>query len=251
MMTNNSKIKRSRKTSSNNNKIVFCYRKSTDSEDLQKNSIQMQRDAARDFAKQHNLNIVAEYEESQSGTVPLSQAYGVLQALEACETFGAAYLGFDQQDRAARSLSRWYQLKAMTAEMGVQIVLVKNGTMPSDEAGDDVAELRELLNGFMSQQTVKVMRRRISDALTMKKTAQNRWTNKAPIGFAWSDDGKLVANESERQMVFKIREFGTKGMGYSEISRELTGMGYRSRNGQAIAANTVWRILNGKMSVEF
>lgn len=242
MTTQTAKRVRKNKSKISNNKIVMVYRKSTDTDSLQQNSIEMQRSAATMFAIQNNLEIVASFEEHQSGMLPLSQANGILEALSACQSLGAAYLGFDRQDRASRNLGRWFQLKAMAAEIGVKIVIVKEG-MPTEE-NNEISEIKEFLNGFVAQQTVKVMRSRIKEALALKKNQNKRYSNNAPFGYSWTEEGSIIVNEQEQAVIQKVKTLAETGLSTVKISQNLWNMGHTNRKGGKLTPMFVWRILN-------
>ena len=222
-------------------KIVMVYRKSTNEEDKQTNSFEMQRSNALNFSQKHGLEIVAEVEESDSGTLPLSESTGLLKSLELASQHHAAFIGFDRFDRAARNLPRYFHFKSLAQEMGAKVLILSEG-MPKEDEGN-FSTIQEIMQGFLAEHSVKLLRERVKQGLAVKKARGEKWCRNATIGHKWDETGKLVRDEAEESTIAKIKSLSEAGLNTVEICNELAKIGAKNRRGNEYKPMSVWNIL--------
>lgn len=234
------KTARTRKNSKNN-RVVFYYRKSTDTEGLQENSIQTQKEACLAFAAKHAFFVVSEHTESGvSGTTPLAECPSLLEALASVASSKAKFLAVHRSDRASRSLAKLFELKTALSQLGASLVVVEDG-LPREE--DDFASIREVFAGLMAEQTVKLLRKRVSETLQAKKRRGEKFTRIAPYGFRW-EGSRMVSDASEQRVIDRIKTLSKSGLSTVKVAKTLDAEGVVARKGTAFSQMLVWKILN-------
>jgi site-specific DNA recombinase len=80
---------------------------------------------------------------------------------------------------------------------------------------------------------------RTRDALTAKRKRGERTSRHAPIGFQFTDAGKVEPNEHERKQLAIIADCRRAGFAWQKIADELARLGYRTRSGRPW---TLWNV---------
>lgn len=221
-------------------KVVMVYRKSTDEDSKQQNSIEMQRDNAVSFCTKEGLSIVSERIEHLSGTVPLSQSDALRGALEDAVTHGAEFIGFDKFDRCARNISRYFHFKSLCQEIGVKVLIISEGFKKEED--EKFSSLTEIFQLFSAENTAKVLRERVKQGMMVKKQKKEKYCKDA--GWGWKfEDGKLVENHEESALIRRIKDMSLNGLSTVAIAKTLSGEGYKNRNGSDFTPMTIWRIV--------
>jgi site-specific DNA recombinase len=102
--------------------------------------------------------------------------------------------------------------------------------------------------GVVAQWEREIISERTRDALHVKRSRRERFTNVAPTGFRFVD-GRMVQDDSETRMLNALREMGhdvgdDSMMSLRDMSRALAAAGYLSRTGKPLTAAQVSRLLN-------
>ncbi len=102
--------------------------------------------------------------------------------------------------------------------------------------------------GVVAQWEREIISERTRDALHVKRSRGERFTNVAPTGFRFVDS-RMVQDDSETRMLNALREMGhgvgdDSMMSLRDMSRALAAAGYLSRTGKPLTAAQVSRLLN-------
>lgn len=220
-------------------KVVIYTRKSTDEAGVQENSINLQVEECNTFSKNNGFEVVKIFkEEGVSGTALLSTCHQLMSAIEAVANSKAKYLVIHKQDRISRSIAKFFQVKAMLAEVGASIAIVENGL--SDERDN---RFREVLKGLIDEETVLTLRKRVSETLQFKKRNGIKYTRIAPFGFTF-DGSQMVQNSQEQAIIGRIQRLKMEGLSTVKIAKRLDEEGTKNRSGGKFSQMLVWKILN-------
>jgi len=156
----------SRGSKMSSNKAIVYARKSIDEVGVQENSINLQIDECGTFCSANGLEVIKVFkEEGVSGTALLSSCIQLMNAIESVASCKAKYLVIHKQDRISRSIAKFFQVKAMLAEVGAQLVIVENGL---ENERDN--RFREVLKGLIDEETVITLQLVINRIVQLKET---------------------------------------------------------------------------------
>ncbi len=234
----------SRGSKMSSNKAIVYARKSIDEVGVQENSINLQIDECGTFCSANGLEVIKVFkEEGVSGTALLSSCIQLMNAIESVASCKAKYLVIHKQDRISRSIAKFFQVKAMLAEVGAQLVIVENGL---ENERDN--RFREVLKGLIDEETVITLRKRVSEVLQFKKRNNVKYTRTPPFGFQFN--GKVMAvNEAEQLVINRIVQLKETGLSTVKIAKQLNAEGIKNRTGGEFAQMLVWKILNREKAV--
>ncbi len=95
--------------------------------------------------------------------------------------------------------------------------------------------LAEMERGLISERT--------KAALAEKRSKNERINFKAPFGYEFTADGKVVENPHEQSILQIVSELKSQGESIRNIQRRLTKDGYLNRNGRPFAVSAVHYML--------
>ena len=84
---------------------------------------------------------------------------------------------------------------------------------------------------------------RTRDAMAHKASKGEFCGGSAPYGYAVDNDGKLVRNEAEQEVLLVVADLKACGLSLRGIAAELDRAGIASRNGKAFAATQIARMV--------
>jgi DNA invertase Pin-like site-specific DNA recombinase len=133
-------------------------------------------------------------------------------------------------DRLTRSVADLAELLKRFERRGVSLVSVADSLDTRSAAG------RLVLNIMVSvsQWEREAIGERTRDAMSHKKANGER-VGTIPFGFRMAEDGRLVEDPAEQDILSRIRELKAAGRTVREIADELNRQGYTTRRG------TAWR----------
>jgi len=88
----------------------------------------------------------------------------------------------------------------------------------------------------------EIISERTKTALAVKRDNGQRVSRHAPFGYRFDGD-KLVIDDTEQEVVGKIRELHEQGQSIRSIARFLEENGYRNRNSNPFGRNEVWKLV--------
>jgi hypothetical protein len=85
----------------------------------------------------------------------------------------------------------------------------------------------------------------LTKAALAVRRAQGKATSHAPWGYLAAEDGTLVPNPHEQAIAERARALRAEGLSFHRILAQLTAEGYRSRRGNALAYDAVYKMVTG------
>jgi len=120
----------------------------------------------------------------------------------------------------------------------------------SDNFDTTTANGKLVLNilGSVAQWERDIIKERTKDALDHKK--ENRQIYSAlPLGFELTDDGRLIENDDELNVVKQIRELRNGGLSYQAIADRLNSENVPTKKGKRWHASTITYLLHNSLYV--
>ena len=115
----------------------------------------------------------------------------------------------------------------------------------ADQIDTGTAAGRLCLNVLMSvaQWEREATGERTRDALAVKRGKGERISKDAPYGYAFTDDGRVVEDEGEQEILALIRQYHAEGLSMRRMAAELAAQGFCNRKGNPIYFTQVARIV--------
>jgi site-specific DNA recombinase len=145
-------------------------------------------------------------------------------------------------DRLTRSVKDLGWLIDLFEKSGVAFSSV------SDNFDTTTANGKLVLNilGSVAQWERDIISERTRDALAHKKE-QRQIYSPLPLGFEAGEDGRLVENEKELEVVSKIRALREDGLSYQKIVDRLNNTGVPTKNGGRWSKSVVYGIVHNTL----
>jgi DNA invertase Pin-like site-specific DNA recombinase len=219
--------------------VVGYVRVSTDDQAL---GPVAQREALARWCTANGAELVACFEDTGGGALPLDKRPGLLAAIDALEANGAGLLLVAKRDRLARDVMNAGMVERLAERVGARTRSVA-GEGTEGDAGDPAAMMLRGIIDVFAQYERAVIRARTRAALAVKKSRGER-TGSVPYGYQLAADGRtLEPNAAEARAVALARELREEGMTLRVIGARLTAAGCIPRGGATWNPNTVARIV--------
>jgi site-specific DNA recombinase len=223
--------------------VAIAYLRASTGE--QQLGLDTQRAAIEAWATAQSVRVaVFEVDEAVSGGTPLEERAGLQRAIAQLRKFNAGLLLVAKRDRLARDVVIAAMVERAVTREGAQLFSVDgvgNGDAPVD------ALMRTMVDG-VAQFEKAIIRKRITDALALKKTRLER-VGGIPWGFRLSSDGKHLEPElEERETARRARELSRSGLQYRKIVRALAEAGRFNRRGKIFGIKQISRMVAGASS---
>ena len=218
-------------------KVVGYIRVSTDKQADEGVSLSAQRAKIEAYCLAMDLDLVAIVEDAGLSAKSLDRE-GLRSALAMLTSGKADALLVTKLDRLTRSVRDLGEL--------IERFFRKYSLLSmSDQIDTRSAMGRCMLNLMttMSQWERETTGERTRDALAHKRANGEFTGGNVPYGFSVNEEGKLVRNEAEVEMLRIVREFQAAGLSLRGIAAELARVGYTARNGKAFGASQIQRML--------
>jgi site-specific DNA recombinase len=152
-------------------------------------------------------------------------------------------------DRLTRSMRDLDNLLDLVERQGVALVSLGEHLDTATAAGRMLVRIL----GVVAQWERETIGERTRDALRVKRSRGERFTNIAPTGFRFVD-GRRVVDERESRMIETLRAMGhgdngSDSMSLRDKSRALAAAGFMSRTGKPLTAAQVARLVD-RINVE-
>jgi DNA invertase Pin-like site-specific DNA recombinase len=221
---------------------VAYLRASTDDQQL---GLDTQRAAIEQWASSQGVRIAAfEADPGVSGGTPLEERAGLQRAIAHLRKFNAGLLLVAKLDRLARDVVIAAMVERAVAAVGARLFCV-DGIGNGDEPAD---MLMRTMVGGVAQFERAIIRKRIKDALALKKTRLER-VGGIPWGWRLSSDGKhLEPDEGELETARIMRKLADNGLQYRKIVRALADAGRFNRRGRIFGIKQISNIIGGARS---
>lgn len=146
-------------------------------------------------------------------------------------------------DRLTRSTRDLGDLLDRMQAAGVALVSLSENLDTSTASGRMIVGML----GVVAQWEREIIAERTRDALRVRKSRRERFTNVPPTGFRFVD-GRMVADDRESRMLAALRSMGhdERGdmMSLRDKSRALADAGFLSRTGKPLTAAQVARLVD-------
>jgi len=213
------------------------YRKSSESEDRQVQSLESQRTEMMNIAKRNNLNVVKEYQESQSAKIPGRPHF--LQMINDIKSGKVNSILTWKLDRLARNM----------IEGGLIMELLTTGVIKEIRTYDkiyypsDNILFMSVIFGMANQYS-----RDLSENVKRghRTNLENgRWPNKAPLGYKNNKNTK-EANICRKEAPYIKKAFemyATRNHSVKDIADVLYEKGFRSKTGKKVSHSNIHLML--------
>ncbi len=216
-------------------KVVTYIRVSTEEQAKHGYSIPAQRQVLQDYAKGHDLEIVQEFEESQSAHKPGRPQFNAM--LKFLKKYGevTAVLCY-KIDRIARNLTDYSALSEME---GIQIISATEA-LPENATGQLMATIQAGISKYYSDQLSERVRLGLET-----KAKKGIWPAGAPTGYRNLPEGKgIVPDVDMAPIVREVFERYARGdIPLSELVRWAADRGLRTRKGGILAKGPIHKLL--------
>lgn len=198
---------------------AISYRRVSSAEQGRAFGPDAQARAIRAFADAEGLEIVADFSEDVSGTVPLDQRGGLQAALAAAYQHGAGVLVCARRDRLARDEYAAHDALRAFRVAGVQVVYADGGN------GDDDGAL--LLDGIShviaahERRAIVARLRAGRDAKAARHPGSRSQGGKVPFGYRRTRDG-LEIHPEQAEEVRRIYALARAGKSIRQVA-EIVG----------------------------
>jgi site-specific DNA recombinase len=218
-------------------KYIIYTRKSTDSEDKQVQSLESQLKELRSLAQKFNIEVVAEYSESQSAKKLGRPVFA--QVIKDIKNGKADGLLVWKLDRLARNM----------IDGGLIMELVTTGVIKEIRTNSSIFTEKD---NVLSMSVVFGMANQYSRDLSENvkrgyraKLEKGEWPNKAPMGFKNDKNTKQTrVDKKEAPYIRKAFEmYATGNHSIKEIAEVLFEKGFRSKSGKKVSSSNIHLML--------
>lgn len=223
---------------SSNKRAVIYARYSSDNQ--RDESIDAQVRASREYADKHNLTITKEYvDKAKSATTDKRPEFQNMISDSSKDLFDIVIV--HKLDRFSRDKYDSANYKRKLKANGIQLISVTENLDGSPES----IILESVIEG-MGQYYSANLAREVMKGL--KETAyQCKHTGGTPpLGYDIALDKTYIINQNEAETVRQIFDMYINGHSYSQIIRQMTAKGYRTKINQQFRRNSLYSILSNE-----
>lgn len=225
-------------------KAVGYVRVSTEAQ-VDGDSLDAQRAQIRQWAKTHGFTLVAIYEDAGiSGSNGLDTRQGLYDALDAITSGRASTLVVKNLDRLARALHVQEGVLAQVWTADARTWSIEDGgEVLEDDPDDPMRTAMRQMRGVFSQLERGMINKRMRDGRARKRAADGYVGGRPKYGER-AEDGRLVEDETERQVVDLVRSMRSQSepASYRAIADELEQRRLKPRKGERFHPTQVMRI---------
>jgi len=219
----------------NKNTVIGYIRVSTTEQATEGVSIDAQKEKIEAYCKACDLEL-AGIEVDAGFSAGTLERPGFKSALDALKAGKAHALLITKLDRLTRSLRDWTMLIETLFVSGRHSLI-----SVSDSIDTRTASGRLVLNILVSvaQWEREIIRERTKEALAYKRHQGERYSGRAPYGYQFGDDNRLIVNKTEQLALQVARRLRNTGMPLRKISKALAQRGHLSRKGKPFSASSL------------
>ena len=205
---------------------------------LQRLSADMQRAALTAWAARAGVELVAVHQDrGVSGAAAIDRRPGLLAALDALAAHGAGVLVVAKRDRLARDVLNAAMIERMAERVGARVVSADGVGEGSDPASK---LMRTMIDAFAEYERA-VTSRRVVAALKIKADRGEKVGGVQTYGVA--DGVSAERGAAEREILATVVAGRSAGLSLRAIVADLAAAGMQTRQGGAVSATQVARIL--------
>lgn len=219
-------------------KTIGYVRVSTDRQRDTGLSVEAQKSRLAAYASIFDLDLVAIVDDIGVSAVTLDRE-GLRRALTMLDAGKADALLVVKLDRLTRSVRDLAALVDRYFAKRHRLLSVSDMVDTHSAAGRLALNIITSVAQWEREATAE----RTKEAMAHKKARGEFTGGSAPYGFSVDNDGKLVSNDAEREMLRIVREFAASGLSMTAIANELTRAGVVPRSGKVWHAQQIKRML--------
>lgn len=163
---------------------------------------------------------------------------GVARVLDMVDSSDVDVVLVAKLDRLTRSTRDLDNLLDRMRKADVALVSLSENLDTASATGRMMVGLLALL----AQWEREIIAERTRDALQVRRSRSERFTNVPPTGFRFVD-GRMVADARETELMDALRAMPTNAMSLRAVARKLAEAGFLSRTGKQLTAAQVSRLL--------
>jgi len=210
------------KQQGNTTKAAVYLRVSTSDQNL---GPQAQLAAIKRYCEGKGIEIVSINEDhGVSGGASIDKCPALLAAIDSIKNSGAGLLIVAKRDRLARDVVKAAMIEQLVLRAGAMVVSAAGEGEGTDPAA---ALMRTLVDAFAAYEKA-LIGQRTKAALAVKRSKGEKLGGVTPIGYT-NNEGQLVANEIELQIVQRCRQLRSSGLTLREIASQLNSEGVTLR----------------------
>lgn len=200
-------------------------------------SLDAQRAKIRAWVEANDAELVEIYADAGiSGTK--GDRPGLLRAISYAERHGAALVVYSLS-RLSRSTRDTLAIAESLDRAGADLVSLSEKIDTTTAAGKMVFRMLAVLAEFERDQVSD----RTKAALSHKRANGEKTGGHCPYGYQVDEEGRLVQDQAESEVVDLILELRGKGWNYSAIARHINNKGHRTKLGKQWRAQQVKNVI--------
>lgn len=211
--------------------MIYAYMRLSTNEDKQKNSFIIQKDHIN---KVHTIDKF--FNDSTSGSTPFDKRSGWMD-LMAIVKKGDVIIAH-RIDRVSRSMLNYLVAEQQLLKMGVKLIFVEG---VRDEDSPEALLLKNMLL-VMAEFERSMIKQRIIQSKAKCKSEGKYLGGDTPYGFS-NENGALVANEEEQEVVSVMQGLRSSGLSYNKIADSMNQSKYETRTRGKWFSTQISRIL--------
>jgi site-specific DNA recombinase len=225
------------------NSAIIYSRVSTTQQEADGVSLQAQASKGRQYAEQHGLKVIGEYQDVASGSK--DERPGLIAAMDhACFHPSKPLVICYSLSRLSRSLTSSIRLIQRLSKCGCKFVSLTDGEFdlsnPQSEFMFNIyCSVNELERKITGQRTAMALK-------SLREQGFNTYSHtKMAYGFDLDpeDPTRVVVNEQEQQVVAQVYAWRDQNLSLGSIVKRLQAMGLRTKTGKEWKRGTVWALL--------
>lgn len=206
----------------------------------EKQDFDLQINSINEYCTRNKIVLDKTLEIKVSGTIPLEENPCIVEVKQLALEGKVDKLIIYKQDRLSRNAIQVLQLLIFLSELNVEIISTVEGNL---NINSNEQELLGYINGFIAQQEVANIRKRIVDKMKVLNK-ENKYTGQpVPLGY-YLKDKQLFIDEDEAIIIKMIFNLYLNGNGGSKIAQILNEKGIRTKNNKLWVGNGVLKILH-------
>ena len=206
--------------------------------------LEVQRDNIQNYCIKNGMTIIKEYkDEGESGAKERPGFDAIVYGEASNPPIEAVIVA--KSDRVARDINIYYYYKMLLMKKNIKLISV------SEDFGNMgvFANMLEAFTLCVAEMERENINKRTTGGRAKKASTGGYSGGNAPMGYK-VNDGRLVINDEEAEVVRKIFEWRDGGATLMSIVEELNDEGYHTRKGNKFVISTVQSIVNNRKTYE-
>ena len=222
--------------------VAYCRVSTKGQTGEDKFGIESQRDMIREYCEKNDIEITDWFiDEGVSGAEKTRPALDRLLGGEITNP-PVECIVMAKADRLARDIMLYYAFKASLNELNLEVISVTEDWSAQDKLTGMILENFLAMAAMVEKENIRI---RMSGGRKQKAKCGGYAGGKAPMGYK-VENGRLVINEDEAEVVRFILNCKNAGMKMRETLREVNAKGYKTRTGKEFAISSVQSIWNNE-----